>query len=112
MSFGIGPHDYGCVCWRCQSRRGVSLLNESQGPEVIKGHCKTAHKTTEAHPEGPRCRDWVAVVKSEPSAELCSHCGQPMLPDGIKKLPNEYDHAAGCPLAKERWRNKTMTGWM
>jgi len=52
MSFGIGPHDYGCVCWRCHHGRGVSLLNESQGPEVIKGHCKTAHKNNGAHPEG------------------------------------------------------------
>jgi hypothetical protein len=21
VSYGIGPHDYDCDCWRCQSRR-------------------------------------------------------------------------------------------
>jgi hypothetical protein len=31
----------------------------------------------------------------------CKECGQPMLPPGVKKLPNEYDHASGCPLAPE-----------
>ncbi len=28
---------------------------------------------------------------------LCEHCGQPMLPEGEVKKPNEYDHAHGCP---------------
>lgn len=29
--------------------------------------------------------------------KLCDDCGQPMLPKGVKKRPNEYDHASGCP---------------
>lgn len=28
---------------------------------------------------------------------LCPDCGQPMLPPGAIKKPNEYDHASGCP---------------
>ncbi len=27
----------------------------------------------------------------------CKDCGQPMLPKGAAKRPNEYDHARGCP---------------
>ena len=27
----------------------------------------------------------------------CPDCGQPMLPPGKAKRPNEYDHASGCP---------------
>lgn len=27
----------------------------------------------------------------------CTDCGQPMLPPGEVKRPNEYDHARGCP---------------
>ena len=27
----------------------------------------------------------------------CPDCGQPMLPPGETKRPNEYDHASGCP---------------
>lgn len=27
----------------------------------------------------------------------CKECGQPMLPKGAKKKPDEYDHAQGCP---------------
>ena len=30
---------------------------------------------------------------------LCRSCGQPMLPPGVVKRPNEYDHARGCPEA-------------
>lgn len=29
--------------------------------------------------------------------ELCPDCEQPMLPAGVTKRPNEYDHASGCP---------------
>lgn len=28
----------------------------------------------------------------------CAQCGQPMLPEGMKKEINQYDHASGCPL--------------
>lgn len=35
-----------------------------------------------------------------PMDKRCSECGQPMLPKGVKKLPNEYDHAQGCPIDK------------
>src|SRR5208282_3520913 len=30
----------------------------------------------------------------------CKGCGQPMLPKGAIKKPNEYDHAQGCPFDK------------
>jgi hypothetical protein len=32
------------------------------------------------------------------SYRLCKECGQPMLPKGREKKPNEFDHARGCPL--------------
>lgn len=32
--------------------------------------------------------------------KLCRFCGQPMKPNGIKKLPDEYDHAQGCPYSR------------
>ncbi len=28
---------------------------------------------------------------------ICKDCGQPMLPPSVVKVPNEYDHAQGCP---------------
>ncbi len=31
----------------------------------------------------------------------CSECGQPMLPKGAVKRPNEYDHAQGCPKGRD-----------
>ena len=34
----------------------------------------------------------------------CSLCGQLMLPAGVMKRPNEYDHASGCPKAPKRKR--------
>lgn len=38
--------------------------------------------------------------KSMPGRErLCKECDQPMLPNGVTKLPNEYDHAQGCSMA-------------
>lgn len=43
--------------------------------------------------------------------EVCDQCGQPMLPPGIEKKTNEYDHASGCPrwpLAQQR-KNRTVT---
>ncbi len=32
---------------------------------------------------------------------LCPHCDQPMLPKGMVKQVNEFDHAAGCPLQEQ-----------
>jgi hypothetical protein len=29
--------------------------------------------------------------------QRCPDCGQPMLPKGVTKKPNQYDHARGCP---------------
>ena len=29
--------------------------------------------------------------------KLCPDCGQPMLPRGVVKQPDYYDHANGCP---------------
>ena len=34
--------------------------------------------------------------------KMCKHCGQPMKPKGVKKLPYEYDHAQGCPYSKRK----------
>ena len=31
---------------------------------------------------------------------LCRYCGQPMKPKGVKKKPNEFDHARGCPYVR------------
>jgi hypothetical protein len=36
----------------------------------------------------------------EDAPKLCRLCDQPMKPKGVKKLPNEYDHALGCPYGK------------
>lgn len=33
---------------------------------------------------------------------LCKDCGQLMLPKGVQKRPNEYDHASGCPNDPKR----------
>jgi hypothetical protein len=35
--------------------------------------------------------------------KLCRLCGQPMKPKGVKKLPNEYDHATGCPYGRKQY---------
>lgn len=37
------------------------------------------------------------VVQNPRPNEACTDCGQPMLPPGEVKRPNEYDHARGCP---------------
>lgn len=42
------------------------------------------------------------IVTAEYKYKLCRHCGQPMKPKGVKKLPNEYDHAQGCPANKQK----------
>jgi hypothetical protein len=34
----------------------------------------------------------------------CKGCGQPMLPRGAIKKPNEYDHARGCLFRPKRVR--------
>lgn len=34
--------------------------------------------------------------------KLCPDCDQPMRPRGVKKKPNEYDHASGCPRAGKK----------
>ena len=36
----------------------------------------------------------------------CHDCGQPMLPKGQKKKPNEYDHAQGCRATRRPRRAK------
>jgi hypothetical protein len=42
------------------------------------------------------------MVNKPMEAKLCRLCGQPMLPKGVKKKPNEYDHARGCPYARRK----------
>ena len=36
--------------------------------------------------------------------KLCKHCGQPMKPKGVKKKPDEFDHATGCPYSPKKKR--------
>ncbi len=38
--------------------------------------------------------------------DLCEECGQLMLPVGMKKRPNQYDHASGCPNGPLAQRKK------
>lgn len=33
--------------------------------------------------------------------KLCRHCGQSVKPKDVKKLPDMYDHAQGCPYARK-----------
>lgn len=40
--------------------------------------------------------------------KLCKLCGQPMKPKGVKKLPNEYDHANGCVYALKQFTTKSF----
>jgi len=42
--------------------------------------------------------------------KLCKYCGCPMKPKGVKKQPDEYDHAQGCPYAKPT--DKQRLDWM
>jgi len=44
------------------------------------------------------------MTNDAPVYKLCRHCAQPMKPKGVKKLPNEYDHAQGCPYAPKKRR--------
>lgn len=37
-------------------------------------------------------------------AYKCPGCDQPMKPKGVKKRPNEYDHAQGCPYSLRNQR--------
>lgn len=41
---------------------------------------------------------------------MCPDCGQPMLPKGVKKQPNEYDHASGCPQERFYIQNRGYCG--
>lgn len=36
----------------------------------------------------------------EAGYRLCRECGQPMKPKGVKKKPDEYDHAQGCRYSR------------
>lgn len=38
--------------------------------------------------------------------KLCRFCGQPMKPKGVRKKPNEYDHARGCPYQRTSQKRK------
>jgi hypothetical protein len=51
-----------------------------------------AKLTTEAN------RGFAALVKATKTPTKCPGCDQPMLPVGMEKKPNEYDHARGCPF--------------
>lgn len=35
--------------------------------------------------------------------KLCRFCDQPVKPKGVKKLPDQYDHAQGCPYSRREW---------
>jgi hypothetical protein len=38
---------------------------------------------------------------NDPDYQLCKSCGQPMKPKGVKKRPDEFDHAQGCPYTRK-----------
>ena len=40
--------------------------------------------------------------------KLCKFCAQPVKPKGLKKKPDEFDHAQGCP--KGRMTTNYQTG--
>lgn len=42
--------------------------------------------------------------------KICKSCKQPMLPKGVIKRPNEYDHAGGCPEGKACISFRPMNG--
>ena len=48
-------------------------------------------------------------AKRATKAKDCPDCGQPMLPAGEVKRPNEYDHASGCPRSAAK--TKKASGW-
>jgi hypothetical protein len=33
--------------------------------------------------------------------KLCRHCGCPMKPKGVRKKPDHWDHATGCPYSRK-----------
>jgi hypothetical protein len=37
-------------------------------------------------------------------SQVCRFCGCPMKPKGVKKRPDEYDHAQGCPYSRRKRR--------
>lgn len=47
---------------------------------------------------------WTEHDGTRPHPTTCPDCGQPLLPPGTVKKPNEYDHASGCP---QEWVNAT-----
>jgi hypothetical protein len=58
------------------------------------------------------------ILSTMPAELICRDCGQPMLPAGVVKKPNEYDHASGCPQDAYRfiqWMRKkaprTLETW-
>lgn len=42
------------------------------------------------------------MKRASATYKLCPDCGQPLLPKGVTKRPNEYDHAQGCPRAPKK----------
>jgi len=48
-------------------------------------------------------REWLEKI---PASKACPDCGQPMKPKGVKKRPDEWDHAQGCRYDKTKMRRR------
>ena len=85
------PTNYGSPeTWKT---RCIGYDCEAGGPPVSNG-CDCPNFVAEEAPNVPQ---------PQPESErLCHYCGQPMKPKEIKKLPDEYDHARGCPYSREK----------
>lgn len=48
-----------------------------------------------------RLREYAKSITTDGrECKTCRLCGQPMKPKGVRKRPNEYDHAQGCPYRR------------
>lgn len=72
--------DYGFEVWRWKGT--VARIRKPRAPRLPKA--SAASRTVD--------------IEELIAAGKCPECGQPMLPTGEAKRPNEYDHARGCPL--------------
>lgn len=50
-----------------------------------------------------RLREYAkSIIIDGRECAFCRFCGQPMKPKGVRKSPDEYDHAQGCPYSRKR----------